>query len=300
MTNSTGSIHYNKAFSLMIVTVAYVISLAAAMFSVTLTKGKFVHPLWDLLIADSVATVVIFIFSRIFKNSSMYDAYWSVAPPVIVFFWLDYARPDTDFFRTLLVFMAVSLWAIRLTLNWARHWKGMRMEDWRYGVLKKPGGFGAIMTDFWGIHYFPTIMVYLGCLPLYPALTKGGVPTSSLDLVAFTICVVAVVIELVADEQLLLFKKRINDRTEFMKSGIWKYSRHPNYFGEFLFWVGIWMFGLSADPSLWWTASGLLALFLMFNFASIPMMDKRMCESRPEYADHMKKVSGFFFLPHRK
>ena len=100
-------------------------------------------------------------------------------------------------------------------------------------------------------------------------------------------------IELVSDIQLHRF---INERKEgeIMKTGLWAYSRHPNYFGEWLFWAGLALFGVAAAPEAWWWAlPGAVAMLAMFLLASIPMIDKRSLERRPAYAYHMKQVSGF-------
>lgn len=290
---------YTKSFSLLIVTIAYLVAYAFAAFSIVLLKEYDWHPLWKLAVADAVGTLVIYLFSFGFKNSSFYDAYWSVAPPVFLVFLIPLADESADGFRQLLVSVAVVFWAVRLTYNWVRGWPGIKHEDWRYVQLKKKGGFMAFIADFFGIHFFPTFMVFMACLPLYPALVDQKSGALGIELVAFAVCLVAIGLELVADEQLRLFKKRINDPKEFMKGGVWEYTRHPNYFGEWLFWFGIYLFGLMANPSYWWTGIGMLLMLCLFLFASIPMMDKRMKEKRPEYAEHMKKVSGFFPLPHR-
>lgn len=290
---------YTKSFSLLIVTIAYLVSYAFAAFSIVLMKDLDWHALWKLAIADSVGTVVIYFFSLGFKNSSFYDPYWSVAPPLFLVFLIPLADESVDGFRQLLVATAMLFWSVRLTYNWVRGWAGIRHEDWRYGQLKKKGGFVAFIADFLGIHFFPTFMVFMGCLPLYPAIIDQKGDLGAFELIAFAVCLIAVGIELVADEQLRLFKKRINDPKEFMKSGIWQYTRHPNYFGEWLFWLGIYLFGLMANPSYWWTGIGMLLMMCMFIFASIPLMDNRMKEKRPEYAEHMRKVSAFFPMPHR-
>ena len=289
---------FTKSFSLLIVIMAYMLAYAFSAFSIKLMADLEWHPIWKLALADSVGTVVIYFFSVGFKNSSFYDPYWSVAPPLFLVFLIPLAG-DNIGFRQLLVTVVVLFWSVRLTLNWGRHWTGIKMQDWRYTQLKKKGGIIAFIADFFGIHFFPTFMVFVGCLPLYPALVDHQGDVTVFDLIAFAVCLVAVGIELIADEQLRLFKKRIEDPQEFMKSGIWHYSRHPNYFGEWLFWLGIYLFGLIANPSYWWTGIGMILMLAMFLFASIPLMDKRMKEKRPEYAAHMKKVSAFFPLPHR-
>lgn len=282
----------------MVLVMAYMLSYAFAAFTVVLLKDVAWHPLFKLALADVVGTVVIFCFSAGFKNSSFYDAYWSVAPPFFLVFLIPLAVPEADLFRQVLVSLAILAWGTRLTLNWGRHWKGIKMEDWRYAELKKGSrGAKALLIDFFAIHFFPTVFVFGVCLPLYPALVDHQRELGIFDLLGFALCLTAILIETISDEQLRLFKKRIKDPQEFMKNGLWQYSRHPNYFGEWLFWVGIYLMGLVANPHYWWTGIGLLVLLAMFLFASIPMMDKHMLSKRPEYAEHMKKVPGFFPLP---
>lgn len=288
---------YTKSFSLLIVVIAYILAYAFAAFTIKLLVGYDWHPLWKLALADVVGTLVIYFFSLGFKNSSFYDAYWSVAPPLFLVFLLPLASESVDGFRQLLCSAAVLVWAIRLTYNWVRGWPGIKHQDWRYTQLKQKGGIIAFVADFFGIHFFPTFMVFMACLPLYPTLVDQQGELTVFDLLAFAVCLVAVAVELIADEQLRLFKKRIKDPQEFMHGGLWEYSRHPNYFGEWLFWFGIYLFGLMANPAYWWTGIGMLLMLAMFLFASIPLMDKRMLSKRPEYAQHMKKVSAFFPWP---
>ena len=117
-------------------------------------------------------------------------------------------------------------------------------------------------------------------------------PLNWLDYVAAAATAIAILIELVSDIQLHRF---INERKEgeIMKTGLWAYSRHPNYFGEWLFWAGLALFGVAAVPEAWWWAlPGAVAMLAMFLLASIPMIDKRSMERRPAYAEHMSQVSG--------
>lgn len=286
---------FTRSFSLMVLVMAYMFSYAFAGFTVVLLKDVAWHPLFKLALANLVGTVVIFCFSTGFGNSSFFDAYWSVAPPFFLVFLIPLAVPEADLFRQVLVSMAILFWGIRLTWHWGRHWKGIKMEDWRYTELKKGGrGIKAHLVDFFAIHFAPSLFIFGACLPLYPALTDHSRELSVFDMLAFALCLSAILIETIADQQLLFFKKRIKNPEEFMKSGLWRLSRHPNYFGEWLFWVGIYLMGLIANPAYWWTGIGVLLLLAMFLFASIPMMEKRMLAKRPEYGDYIKKVPAFF------
>jgi steroid 5-alpha reductase family enzyme len=187
----------------------------------------------------------------------------------------------------------VWLWGIRLTANWATFWPGLEHEDWRYGPIKTNAGKWDVLADFSAIHLFPTVIVFVACLPIYAAVAMDAQPLNWLDYVAAAATATAILIELVSDIQLHRF---INERKEgeIMKTGLWAYSRHPNYFGEWLFWAGLSFFGLAAVPEAWWwVLPGTVAMLAMFLLASIPMIDKRSVERRPAYADHMKQVSGF-------
>ena len=230
----------SKANSLAIVGLAYLIAIAGAVGAGYWADLQGWHPIWIAAIADLVGTVIIFLFSYLRKNSSLYDPYWSVIPILIAAYFL-YLGQDTpaNGARAMLSLTMVCLWSIRLTWNWARSWPGLHHEDWRYISLAKKTGSFYWLVSFTGIHLFPTIMVFLGCLPLYPALAGSSAPFNGFDLLATGICLVAIAFEFYADNQLLAFRRKPENKGQVCATGLWKYSRHPNYFGEAFFWLGL-------------------------------------------------------------
>ncbi|MEM8894894.1 MAG: DUF1295 domain-containing protein, partial [Bacteroidota bacterium] len=249
--------------------------------------------------ADVIATLAVFAMSMIFRNSSLYDRYWSVAPVPIVYFFLHLA-PDGDNLRQILMLTVVWLWAIRLTLNWARGWPGLVHEDWRYGDLAKKTGVFYPFVSLTGIHLLPTGWVFLGLVPVYYA-AQSGAPVGALDYLATFVAVLGTVLELIADEQLKVFVKTNTDKTAVMTKGIWAYSRHPNYLGELTFWLGLYIFALAVDPAAyWWTGVGLLSLIVLFVGISVPMMDKHHLAKRPKYQEVMDQIPGLLPLPGKK
>jgi steroid 5-alpha reductase family enzyme len=282
-------------------TLAYVVTLGVGWITL-LALGQ--SPIWDMFWADIAATVAIFIFSRLYKNSSFYDAYWSVVPPLIALYWaleataieataIEATAVAVDGTRAWLVIVLVWLWGIRLTVNWATYWPGLEHEDWRYGPIKTNAGKWNALADFSAIHLFPTVIVFVACLPIYAAVAMDARPLNWLDYVAAAVTALAIIIELLSDIQLHRFLAHRKEG-EIMKTGLWAYSRHPNYFGEWLFWAGLALFGIAAVPSAWWwVLPGSVAMLVMFLVASIPMIDKRSVERRPEYEAHMARVSGF-------
>ena len=251
------------------------------------------HLILIAFVADIAATLVIYTFSRIFRNASFYDAYWSVAPVAIALYWvLGAVSENVVLTRQIVVLTLVLLWAIRLTYNWARQWRGLGHEDWRYADLRQKSKRLFWLVELWGIEMMPTIVVFLGCLSLYPALSTGTSPFGPLDWFAIVVILGAIIIEATADQQLRRFVRKKRQPGQIMTTGLWAYSRHPNYFGEIMLWWGLFMFALAADSSYWWAIVGPLAITILFLVVSIPMMDKRSLDRRPGYDEHMKKVSA--------
>jgi steroid 5-alpha reductase family enzyme len=275
--------------SILWVVAAYLSALATAA-TVVRWLGPAAPPLHAVAWADLAATLVVFAFSVTADNSSVYDPYWSVAPMAIAPFLA--TRPDAAgavFARQALVSALVMAWGIRLTWNWARGFAGLHHEDWRYVDIRHKTGRAYWPASLAGIHLFPTVMVYLGCLALQPALTSAR-PLGPLDALAAAVTLGAIVVETVADEQLRRFRRTVHPAGTIMAEGLWALSRHPNYLGEVGFWWGLALFALAADPGAWWATVGAPAITVMFALASIPMIDRRSVARRPAYAEHMKRV----------
>lgn len=284
---------FGKTDNLFIAFVFCAISYLLAL-SVSVITGyafRYLQPLIMIFIADVAATLIITVISTIFKNASFYDPYWSLAPTVIAIYWLLKSEAqNVGIIRQIVVFFLVLLWSIRLTYNWIRQWQGLNHEDWRYANLRKKMGRLFWLTNLIGIELMPTILVFLGSLSLYPALSSGNNNFGLLDIIAVVITAGAIIIEALADQQLYKFKAR-NRTEQVMSTGLWAYSRHPNYFGEIIFWWGLYLFALASGFSFWWTIVGPISITILFIFLSIPLMEKRNLSRRPSYSKYKDSVS---------
>ena len=284
-----------RAFAWIVI--SYVAALLVAALVLRALPGH--APLVRVAAADAAATCVVFAFSVAFDNSSFYDAYWSVAP-IAIAGWLAaepgaaHANPA----RRVLVVALVTLWGVRLTWNWARGWAGLRHEDWRYVNLRRTTGRAYWPVSFLGLHFFPTVLVFLGCLPLAAALVDGDAPLGPLDALAAAVTLGATVLEAAADEQLRAFRSQKAREGDVCDVGLWAWSRHPNYLGEIGIWVGVGLFGLAAGaPS--WAAIGVVAMIALFVGISIPMIEKRSAERRPAWAAYRARTSMLLPWPPR-
>jgi len=279
----------NRRASLALVALTYAIALAGAV--VVGLRWSPESPLSHTAAADLAATVIVFAASLVYRNSSLYDPYWSVAPLVIAIYWTSLGSaalltsPRTGF-----VLALVFWWGLRLTWNWIERWHGLADEDWRYVRLRQTSGRFYWLVNFGGIHLFPTILVFAGCLPLYPALSRTGRPFGWLGILATLLTATAIWIEGRADRELRRHRSSDRGQDKTLSSGVWARCRHPNYLGEIAFWWGLFLFGLEADPAWWWTMAGPVAITLLFVCYSIPAMEKRLRESRHDYLEYARKT----------
>ena len=284
------SIKDSKPFSILIISCIYLIAAVIALCTYLLLPFSF----WlNLLIADIAATVFVFIFSVSFRNASVYDPYWSVQPIVIV---LCYALGSKLTFATFLILISVFYWGIRLTGNWAYTFGGLNCQDWRYTKFEKETGKLYQFISFTGIHMMPTLIVYLCTLPAVFVI-KNEVQANAGSIAGTVICICATTLQLVSDTQMHRYRK--SGRHGLIRTGLWKYARHPNYLGEILMWWGIGIQAVSVLPQHWWLLAGAAANTIMFFTVSIPLADKRQSQ-KPGYAGYKASTRSLLPIPKKQ
>ena len=280
----------NKITSLMIILAIYFI---AAIVGYTIYINLPFEFYFNLLIADISSTILIFIFSCIFKNASCYDAYWSVAPIVIISFYL-ISKPFS--IVRLLLSIAIIGWGIRLTINWAYTFDNLLWIDWRYKMLKEKTKWLYPLVNFLGIHLFPTLVVYTCILPAVFCF-EYETSFNILVLLFFILSMFSFQFQAVADIQMHRFRK--TGSNTFIRNGLWKYSRHPNYLGEIMMWISVGLLSISALNGYYYLIIGSMINTLMFVFISIPMAEEHQ-RSRKEGFDEYKKETRMLLPIYKK
>ena len=189
------------------------------------------HPLARLGLGTLAATLAVFVCSLLANNSSLYDPYWSLQPLAIAVYYL-FSLSDAVDARAIVVSALVFLYALRLTSNFYRDWPGLTHEDFRYRGFRARSGRWYWLVSLFGIHLFPTLMVYLGCLPLYGIMNAAAGPLVWLDAVAALVVLAALVLAFVADEQLRAFRHEEGDRGKSIRSGLWVSPGTPTTWGR--------------------------------------------------------------------
>jgi steroid 5-alpha reductase family enzyme len=290
--------------------IVYLIAISAGCWAGSFYTGTI---LVKSAIMVAAAVAVIFAGSVVFNNSSMFDPYWSVAPPLMVICYfssvLEAARVPFDSLtgiwdnllgtpRIVILLLLTLAYSIRLTWNFLRGWPGLAHEDWRYVDFRNTTGKAYWLVSFSGIHLFPALVVFGGTLSIWASVVNGFKPMGLVDLAAILVTGYAIVLEATADRQMRKFLAENRESGKTMDQGLWALCRHPNYLGEIMFWWGLYLFALAANPKLWWVIAGPLAITLMFIFASIPMIEKRMLKRRTDYAGYTERVN--MLIPWRK
>ena len=280
----------SKGLSLLVILLMYVIAFTIGYFVYVNLPFEFYY---SFLIADVFATVVIFIFSLIFKNASCYDAYWSALPLAAVIMLL--FQSEVTITRVLIA-VAVSGWGIRLTLNWVYTFDNLNWIDWRYKDLKEKSKGLYPLVNFFGIHLFPTLIVYFCFLPVLYVF-KYNVTLNPFVIVFFVFAILAFTMQGIADLQMHHFRK--NRTTTFIRVGLWKYSRHPNYLGEILMWWMVALFAIFALNGYYYLLLGAFLNTCLFVFISIPLAENHQ-RKRKEGFDLYKKETRMLLPIYKK
>lgn len=268
-----------------------------ANYDLSFLQLDFLHDFDRIFKLDIVMTSIIFIWSLIAGNGSIYDPYWSILPALLLFEHPKYVSNGLP----LWIAAIVSAWGVRLTYNYIRSISTIEHEDWRIDYHRQQ--YVAILgkgihTDFifWltfvlgGYHFFPTIIVFSGLIPAFDAINNYSVGYQSTDIVGLVIASISVLIQAIADQQLRAFRLNVNfNRKELLKDGLYYYSRHPNYAGELGLWLGLSIIGLGRNMCLS-NVFGFIGMLCLFGFYSCPKMDERMLKSRPAYKQYMDKT----------
>ena len=232
------------------------------------------------------------LLSLVLKNVTVVDSLWGLGFVLIA--WLTFFLTDGFFGRKLLIALLVTLWGLRLCIymTW-RNW-GKR-EDPRYGSWREKSG-----KHFWIVSLFKVFLlqsVFLWAISLslqYGAASKTPEIITWLDLCGVSLWTVGFIFETVGDWQLAAFKSNAANKGKVMDRGLWRYTRHPNYFGECLMWWGIFLIAFSA-PNSWWTIlSPLTITAVLLKMTGIPLTEKTILGHRPGYKEYIQQTPAFF------
>ena len=275
---------YSKWCSVALIAAIYTLAGVAGWLLFSWLTAQAMQPILALLLADVLATIVVWAFGLLYENVSVYDPYWSVFPPVAFLLWAFYTGVWSV--PVILLLIASWYWGWRLTRNWAITFKGIGHEDWRYTKYRDRHPVVFHTINFFGLNMMPTLVVFAAILPglkLFEMADSANI----LTYFGCIVCIASATIQLIADKQSHDF--RAAHPGKVCNVGLWKHGRHPNYFGEIQFWWGIWIMYASLN-GIDMFIGGAIAMTALFLGISIPLMEKRQLANKPDYAEYRKQT----------
>jgi steroid 5-alpha reductase family enzyme len=238
------------------------------------------------------AMTVLWLLSLRLRDVSIVDPFWAPGFLLASATYLAFA-PERGI-RGWLVTLLVGIWAARLGSHLLR--RNLRSgEDPRYGSMRAGGGarfpWVSLVTVFW----LQAALLWLVSAPLLAAVTST-LPLGALDVAGALCMLTGIVLEAVADRQLERFKADPENRGQVLDSGLWRYSRHPNYFGNAVMWWGAWLIAVAGGGA--WTVFGpAIMTFLLLRVSGVTLLERDIGERRPAYADYVRRTSAFVPWP---
>lgn len=210
--------------------------------------------------------------------------------------WLSYA-PEPFSFRPLLLLLLITVWGIRLGLHIGLRHRG-RGEDFRYRAFRGQWGNSMIWRSFLQIYLLQGAIILVLLTPVLITIAQPGLGWRWLDLLGLSMFCFGFFWEAVSDWQLRQFRKVPGNQGAIMASGLWRYSRHPNYFGEAVLWWGIFVIGSGSPAGLYGLVSPLTILFLLLKVSGIPMLEERY-RGNAQFEAYKQRTNAFFpWRPH--
>ena len=245
---------------------------------------------WNLATV-AIMMVMGWLVSLAYRNVTIVDSLWGLGFVLIA--WLTYFASDGFWGRKLLLAILVTLWGLRLAayLSWRNWGKG---EDPRYGGWRKKSGEGFWLVSLFKVFLLQALFLWIIAL----ALQIGQLATTPaaltwFDLLGTIVWTTGFIFESVGDWQLAQFKSDPANKGRVMDRGLWAFTRHPNYFGEFLVWWGVFLVTLST-PGSWWTIlSPFIVTAVLLKMTGIALTEKALIENRPGYRDYINRTSAF-------
>jgi len=246
------------------------------------------------LLAAFTMMTLCWIISVPLRDVSIVDILW--APAFAAVGWLCVWLSPTVTPRGWMILALITLWAFRLGSHILKRWLKLGHEDYRYATIRAKRGPNFPMTSLAWIFWLQALLLWIISFPLQAAIASSA-PFNSLDWFGGFLALAGISIEAIADAQLTHFRASSANQEKVLNSGVWAWSRHPNYFGDFLLWWGIWIVAM-AGGAPFWTASGpIVVSALLLHYSGAGLMEDTIADRRPAYRDYMQRTSLFFPWP---
>lgn len=249
---------------------------------------------WPAAVMVALA-VGIWLLSVKLRDVSIVDSAWSIFFLLfaLVFAW----RQGDGSVATLAMLALVGAWALRLSIyiTWRNHGHG---EDRRYQAIRARNQPNFEFKSLYLVFLLQAVLAFVIAMPLLPAL-NGANEANLVTWLGMAVAAFGLLFETIGDAQMARFKADPASAGQVMDRGLWRYTRHPNYFGESVFWWGVWIASASLGGA-WTVFSPLLMTFLLLRVSGVPLLEADLKQRRPAYAEYLRTTSSFVPWPPKR
>lgn len=240
-----------------------------------------------------VLMVLLWMASVPLRDASIVDIGWGAG--LVVATWVAWVVGDGNTDRSNLLAAMITIWGVRLTVHLALRHRG-RGEDTRYAVLRRHRT-NFTMTSLFTIFGFQALVLLVISLPVQLAMTPAGPEVGVLGVLGCLVWGVGLFFEVVADTRLTRFRADPSNDGAVLDQGLWRYSRHPNYFGDALIWWGVWLVAAETGDAAWAVASPAVMTFMLVRVTGVPPLEHGLAKRREGYATYAAHTSTFVPRP---
>jgi steroid 5-alpha reductase family enzyme len=229
------------------------------------------------------------------RNASIVDVFWGLG--FVLVSWTTVLLTDANAMRRWVIVATATLWGTRLAAYLA--WRNLgKPEDYRYAAMRDRYGDRFIWVSALLVFGLQGLLMWIVSWPLQFG-QQSTAALNWLDVLGVVLWTVGWLFETVGDWQLARFKRQTQHAGQVMDRGLWRYTRHPNYFGDFLVWWGFYLMAVASHEPWWTIVSPLVMSVLLMRVSGVTLLERNLQTRRPQYADYMRRTSAFFPWPPR-
>ena len=242
----------------------------------------------------SAVMLITWLISLVRRDVSIIDIVWGLGFVAVA--WATFCVSATQDASRMLLPVLVSLWGIRLGVYLGARNHG-QPEDYRYRQMRERWGRRFPAVSLVTVFALQGAVMWLVSLPVQVGISHSETSWSLLTLPGTLMFLLGLSFETIGDWQLAAFRRQRKDSSEVLDTGLWRYTRHPNYFGDFLVWWGLFLVSFS-QTGIWWTAvsPALMSVFLM-KISGVTLLEKSLKKNKPAYTAYASRTSSFFPWP---
>jgi len=246
-----------------------------------------------------VCMAALWLLSLALKNAGIVDIFWGAG--FVLLSAVYFVAADGFSERKLLVLALVAVWGLRLSgyILWRNRGKG---EDYRYARWRERAGDRFWWTSLLQVFLLQGLLMWVISMPVLAAQSADEPDSlTAVDFLGTAVWAVGFFFEAVGDWQLARFKAEPANRGKVMRSGVWRYTRHPNYFGDATQWWGLYVIAAGAADGYWTLFSPLLMTVLLLRVSGVALLERAQVETKPQYREYIESTSAFVpWLPRRR